>query len=107
MHAAKAAIAHTQHMVAGSGCRLDLGNQLLDVVGYMRAVNHGGEGTSGVPVQAACVAKGNVGGLQAPWELGDHGAQLHGVAARLKHRENALTGPDLAAQPVYGRADHP
>ena len=46
------------------------------------------------------MAKGQVGLFQAPRQLGFHGAQLHGVGARLKHRQNPFVGVKSAFQAV-------
>ena len=69
----------------------------------------GASAARGVPVQAAAVAEREVGRFQAPGQLRRHGAQLHGVAARLEHRQDALAllaiALELAAQAVERGAD--
>ena len=49
------------------------------------------------------MAKGQIGFFQAPGQLRLHGAELHGIGARLEHRQNARR-PDAPAQAVDGAA---
>ena len=76
-------------MVARLSCGLDLRKNGGDVVSHLRAGAHGGQRGSGVPVQATGMAKSQVGLFQTPGQLRRHGAQLHGVTARLKDRQDA------------------
>ena len=81
------------------------------VAGHPGLRAHGGQRLGRVPAQAAAVAKRQVGLLQRPGQLAFHAAQLHGVAARFEHSEDAAAGRplgcsgQLAAQAVDGGAD--
>ena len=61
MNTAKAAIAHTENMVARLRFGFDLGHQLVNAASDHGPVNHRRQRGFGVPVQAVCVSKGDVG----------------------------------------------
>ena len=100
MDATKAPVAHAHNLVARLSGGHHLLHQGLNLVAHHGFSAHGRERLSSIPAQAAAVAKRHIGFFQAPGQLGLHGAQLHGVGARLKHRHNALAGLELAAQAI-------
>ena len=100
----KPAIAHAQQVIAWPGLGQHLRNHLVYVGTHLRTFAHGRKGCFGIPVQATRMAKGQIGFFQTPGQLRFHGAQLHGVAARLKDRQDA-GGAYLAAQAIDGGAD--
>ena len=103
--AAEAAIAHAQHVVARAArppAPAPPARRCRCATRALRA--HGLQRLARVPAQPAGMAERQVGLLQAPGQLRLHRAQLHGVAARLEHRQDALRA-DLPAQAVDGGAD--
>jgi 3-deoxy-7-phosphoheptulonate synthase len=61
-----------------------------------------GASASRRPAVVALQAKAQVGLFQRPGQLGLHGAQLHGVGARLEHRQDARQCPPCgAARPPW------
>ena len=105
MNAPKADISHAQNVVSGLTRVQNLANQCVNAGGRLGARAHGGERGGGVPIQSPGVAKRLIGAFQTPGQLRFHGAELHGVAARLKHRQDAGLGPQLTAQAIDGRAN--
>ena len=86
------------------GRRGHLPHQLFDVGSRPGFFAHRRQHLGRIPVQATGMAERQIGLLQAPGQLGFHRAQLHGVAARLEHGQDALCA-DLATQAIHGGAD--
>lgn len=55
MHPAKTAVAHHQHMVAGTGVGGDGADQRIQIGMHLRLGAEGGEGDRGIPVEAALI----------------------------------------------------
>ena len=79
-----------QHMVARARRAHDVLDQLVDAVGHHRLRAHRRQRRGGVPAVVALQAERQVGLFQRPRQLGLHRAELHGVGARLEHRQDAL-----------------
>ena len=104
-----------QRMWSPGPCRLrNLQDQFVDGAGHPCLGAHRGQHFDCIPAEAAGVAKGEVGLLQGPGQLALHAAQLHGVAARLEHRQDPAPrrqtrcrrpAGELAPKTVDGGAD--
>ena len=90
-------------MVAGPGGLHHLRHQLVHRIGHHRLLAHRRQRVLRAPAVVALQAEAQVGFFQRPGQLRLHRAQLHGVGARLEHRQDALQ-PHLAAQSVDGAA---
>src|SRR3990167_4144730 len=89
MHTAECAVAHADDVVAW---HCGLGDLLHDLVnggsGLRPATDRRQRGCS-IPVQTCRMAKSEIGAFQCPGQLRLHGAELHGIAARLEYGEDA------------------
>ena len=81
--AAEAAVAHNQNVVACLGGSGDAVHKIIKLLADVCLAAQGGERGGNVPIHAACVAKHLVGIFQAACKGGGHGAEFHGVGARL------------------------
>ena len=109
MDAAKAAIAHCQHVVTGPRRRQHGGDQPVDVIEDLRAVAQRPQGFPRVPAQRIGTAAGRmteneIGLHEAATDLRLHGAQLHRVRARFQQGQDASLA-DPSAQAGYRRRD--
>jgi len=103
--AAKATIAHAHDLVTGAGNPRNGADQFIQLVAHQRLVTHRRQGGCGIPAQAGAVTERQVRTLQAPGQQRLHGAEFHGVGARLEHRQDAFARLQGAAQAVQRGAD--
>ena len=104
MDAAETAVAHADNLIAGLCGGFDLRHQRINVGGHTGPRAHGRQRFCRIPIQTGGMTKRQIGLLQTPRQLRFHGAEFHGVAARLKHRQDAGLA-DAPAQAIQGGAN--
>ena len=104
MNAAEAAVAHDQHVIAGTRRACDRVDQLAEIGVHFRFAAEWRQRLGCVPAEIPGVAIDVVGVVQARRQRRFHRPELHRVRARLHDREDARAA-DGTAQAVERRRD--
>jgi hypothetical protein len=102
--AAKAAVAHYQHLIASARGASNLRHQAAEILFDGDRFAQGGKCLSDVPAQIAGVAEDQVGISKTARQQILHHPELHGVRAWFKDSQDAAAA-DLAAQAAESRRD--
>ena len=90
VQAAEAAVAHDEHLIAGLHLGSDARDQALDTALEARTRSQGREGGGQIPVEPRDSEEPRtIGGGECRRELVPVDAKLHGVRARLEHRDDS------------------
>src|ERR1700719_4601831 len=102
VYASESTVAHDHHAVTGPRGMRDRFDQCSEIVVEFGAGSERRQRLGNVPTEVRGVAKDAIGRRKARGQHRPHGSELHGVRARLEHRENA-TGSNAPTHAIEGR----